>query len=85
MAQERLFSALFQQHFFLGLYRACAESLASENASRLASMRIAEKNIEERLFDLKAAFQQQRQDTITEELLDIVSGFEALAQDAHAF
>ncbi len=83
MEQERLFSALFQQHFFLGLYRACAESLASENASRLASMRIAEKNIEERLFDLKAVFQQQRQQTITEELLDIVSGFEALAQNSH--
>ena len=82
MDDERLFSALFQQHFFIGLYRACAESLASENASRLASMRIAEKNIEARLFDLKAAFQQQRQDAITEELLDIVSGFEALAQDA---
>lgn len=79
MEQGRLFSALFQQHFFLGLYRACAESLASENASRLASMRIAEKNIEERMYDLKAAFQQQRQDTITAELLDIVSGFEALA------
>ncbi|MBE7384831.1 MAG: F0F1 ATP synthase subunit gamma [Leptolyngbya sp. SIO1E4] len=79
-----LFSALFQQHFFIGLYRACAESLASENASRLASMRIAEKNIEERLFDLKATFQQQRQDSITEELLDIVSGFEALAQDFHS-
>ncbi|MEO1352554.1 MAG: F0F1 ATP synthase subunit gamma, partial [Cyanobacteria bacterium J06635_15] len=81
MARDRLFSALFQQHFFIGLYRACAESLASENASRLASMQIAEKNIEERLSDLKVTFQQQRQTAITEELLDIVSGFEALAQD----
>ena len=79
MASDRLFSALFQQHFFLGLYRACAESLASENASRLAAMQVAEKNIAERLFDLKVTFQQQRQDTITAELLDIVSGFEALA------
>lgn len=81
MERDRLFSALFQQHFFIGLFRACAESLASENASRLASMQIAEKNIEERLGNLKAVFQQQRQATITEELLDIVSGFEALAQD----
>jgi F-type H+-transporting ATPase subunit gamma len=82
MASERLFSALFQQHFFLGLYRACAESLASENASRLAAMQVAEKNIEERLLDLKVTFQQQRQDTITAELLDIVSGFEALAHES---
>ncbi len=78
MDYERLFSAIFQQHFFIGLYRACAESLASENASRLAAMQIAEKNIEERLQTLKVAYQQQRQDTITEELLDIVAGFEAL-------
>ena len=37
------------------------------------------KNIAERLFDLKVTFQQQRQDAITAELLNIVSGFEALA------
>jgi F-type H+-transporting ATPase subunit gamma len=79
MTDERLFSAWFQQHFFIGLYRACAESLASENASRLASMQVAEKNIEDRLLSLKTDFQQQRQTAITEELLDIVSGFEALS------
>ena len=78
MSRDRLFSALFRQYFFVGLYRACAESLASENASRLASMQAAEKNIEERLAELQASFQQQRQEAITEELLDIVSGFEAL-------
>ena len=41
-------------------------------------MQVAEKNIEERLKTLRAAYQQQRQDAITEELLDIVAGFEAL-------
>jgi F-type H+-transporting ATPase subunit gamma len=55
--------------------------LASENASRLASMQGAEKNIEEMLSGLKTYFQQQRQMCITEELLDIVAGFEALKQD----
>ncbi len=78
LSQERLFSALFRQHFFVTLYRACAESLSSENASRLASMQLAQTNIEEHLIELKTTFQQQRQTTITEELLDIMSGFEAL-------
>ncbi len=78
MDYERLFTAIFRQHFFIGLYRACAESLASENASRLAAMQVAEKNIDERLQTLKVTYQQQRQDAITEELLDIVAGFEAL-------
>ncbi len=81
MSPEKLVSVLFKQHFFVSLYRACAGSLASENASRLASMQVAEKNIEERLLALKTEFQHQRQTLITEELLDIVSGFEALNKD----
>lgn len=73
-----LFRVLSANTFFLSLYRAAVESLASENAARLASMQAAEKNIEERLGDLQANYRQQRQNSITEELLDIVSGFEAL-------
>jgi F-type H+-transporting ATPase subunit gamma len=77
---RRLFSALIRQHLFVALYRAFAESLAGENASRLASMQAAEKNIEEHLAGLTARYQQQRQQSITEELLDIVAGFETLTQ-----
>jgi F-type H+-transporting ATPase subunit gamma len=78
MGWNRLFSLLIRQYLFVSLYRACAESLASENASRLASMQGAERNIEERLRELNAQFHQQRQMSITEELLDIVAGFTAL-------
>jgi F-type H+-transporting ATPase subunit gamma len=80
MEKETLASALFRQHFFVSLYKSCAESLASENAGRLVSMQIAEKNIAECLEALQAEFNQLRQAIITEELLDIVSGFEALTQ-----
>ncbi|NJN67586.1 MAG: F0F1 ATP synthase subunit gamma [Chloroflexaceae bacterium] len=75
---EVLFSRLIRQHLFVSLYRACAESLASEQASRLASMQGAQKNIEERLDELTGLFHQQRQSAITEELLDIVAGVEAI-------
>jgi len=78
MDRERLFWALIQQYLFVSLFRAIAESAASENASRLASMQGAEKNIREQLVELNSRYHQQRQMTITEELLDIVSGFEAL-------
>ena len=81
MDWDALFSALIQQYLFVSLYRAFAESLASENASRLASMQNAERNIDERLHELQARFHQQRQTTITEELLDIVAGFEALKEE----
>lgn len=78
MELDSLFSALIQEYLFISLFRSFAESLASENASRLASMQVAEKNIEEKLSEFRALFHQTRQMTITEELLDIVAGFEAL-------
>lgn len=78
MEWENLFRALIGEYLFVCIYRAFANSLASENASRLAAMQSAEKNIEERLEELFMQFHRQRQMTITEELLDIVSGFEAL-------
>ena len=78
MDWENLFRSLIREYLFVSLYRAFAESLASENASRLAAMQNAEKNIEERLEELFVQFHRQRQMIITEELLDIVAGFEAL-------
>jgi F-type H+-transporting ATPase subunit gamma len=63
------------------MFRAFAESLASENASRLASMQAAEKNIEERLDQLDTQYNHERQRSITEELLDIVAGAEAVVAD----
>jgi len=81
MDGRRLFSLLIRQHLFVSLYRAFAESLASENASRLASMQAAEKNIENHLSGLTVDYHQARQQSITEELLDIVAGFETLTTE----
>lgn len=76
---DQLFSALLRQYVFVSLYRAVVGSLASENASRLAAMQAASQNIEDYLDELNNQYQRQRQNGITMELLDIVSGFEALA------
>jgi F-type H+-transporting ATPase subunit gamma len=78
MDWQPLFSALLRQHLFVSLFRAFAESLASENATRLLAMQAAERNIEERLEELTALYHYRRQDAITSELLDIISGFEML-------
>lgn len=75
---DGLFSSLIRQYLFVSLYRAFAEALASEHASRLASMQHAQRNIEDRLDELHAQFRHARQMAITEELLDIIAGFEAL-------
>jgi F-type H+-transporting ATPase subunit gamma len=70
--------AFIQEYFFVLLFKACAESLASENASRLAAMQRAEKNIKEILEKLSATYHRVRQESIDEELFEVTSGFDAL-------
>ena len=82
MDWDQLFSQLIRHYLFISLSRALAESLACENASRLVAMQGAERNIEEHRDELIGEFQEQRQSSITEELLDIVGGFEALTQSS---
>jgi F-type H+-transporting ATPase subunit gamma len=72
------FRALLREYLFISLFRACAESLASETASRLAAMERADKNIDELLENLHVTFHRLRQSGIDEELFDVVAGFEAL-------
>ena len=70
---------LVREYLFISLFRACADSLSSENASRLAAMERADKNIDELLENLHGTFHRLRQSAIDEELFDVISGFEALS------
>lgn len=74
---------LIREYIFISLFRACAESLASENASRLAAMQRADRNIDELLELLRGTFHRVRQSSIDEELFDVIAGFEALSQQKH--
>ncbi len=80
MEPGRLFSLLVRHYLFSSVFQAYAESLASENAARLAAMQGAERNIRERMDELKNQYQQLRQTSITEELLEVVAGFNALRE-----
>ncbi len=77
---EQTLSALVREYLFVSLFKACAESLASENASRLAAMQRAEKNIDELVGDLNQRFRRLRQTSIDEELFDVLSGYESLSK-----
>jgi F-type H+-transporting ATPase subunit gamma len=79
MERNKLLASLINQHLFVVLSRAVVESQASENSARLAAMQAAERNIEDRLSELNTQYHGQRQNSITSELLDIVSGFEVLS------
>lgn len=76
--QTETLRAFIRGYLFVSVFQACAESLAAENASRLASMQRAEKNINDLLEDLNGKFHRQRQSGIDEELFDVISSYEAL-------
>lgn len=76
--------AFIREHLFVSLFRASAESLASENASRLAAMQRADRNIGELLQQLNADYHRLRQAGIDEELFDVISGFDALMPGAES-
>lgn len=74
----RLFGELTRQALFVGIHRSFAQTMASVAASRLTAMDGAREKIEEQLAELQRQHHQIRQSSITEELLDVVSGFEVL-------
>ena len=77
-SSEQTLLTLVHEYLFVSLFRACAEALASENASRLLAMQRAEKNINELLDSMKRNYHRLRQNGIDEELFDLVAGFEAI-------
>lgn len=78
-ASEGALASFVHEHLFIALYKACAESLAAENSSRLAAMQRAQKNIETLSITLGQTFNRIRQSSIDAELFDVIAGFGALS------
>jgi len=77
---QLLLQRLIEEHLFADLVLAMMESLASENGARLQVMKAADRNIDDKLSDLTRRARSVRQEVITAELLDIVTGAEAILQ-----
>jgi len=75
---EILVERLVADYLFALLTEAAFESIASENAARFAAMEAAHDNVSKKLDQLRQEIRQARQDEITTELLDLVTGAEAL-------
>jgi len=69
---------LLEEHLQVRLQQALAHSLASESQARLLTMQAAEKNLDEMRAGLQDNLQSRRQNAVTEELLDVIAGFEIL-------
>jgi F-type H+-transporting ATPase subunit gamma len=75
---ELLLPKLFEEYVDLSVYRALLESAASELGARMTAMRSASENAQEMIEDLTLEMNRVRQSEITQEILEVVAGAEAL-------
>ncbi len=76
--QKDLLSHLVPRHFATKLFQAFLESLASEHGARMTAMDNAVRNAEDMISGLTLTYNRVRQAAITKELMEIISGAEAL-------
>jgi len=79
-AEREILDEIIPRFTALQVYQAILESLASEHAARMVAMRNATDNAIELVGDLQLQYNKARQQTITNDLLDIAGGAEALAK-----
>jgi F-type H+-transporting ATPase subunit gamma len=75
---EELLPDLFSEYVDLSVFRALLESTASEHGARMTAMRSAAENAEAMIDDLTLEMNRARQAEITQEILEVVAGAEAL-------
>ncbi len=77
-SRESLLGELLPRHVAMQVWRALLESAASEHGARMSAMESATKNAEDMIGSLTLQYNRARQAYVTKELLEIVSGAEAL-------
>lgn len=75
---EKIVEELLVKHFDLQVYRSMSESVAAEHGARMTAMENASNNAKELINKLTLTYNKLRQEKITTELIEIVSGAEAL-------
>ena len=77
-SQEEIITDLIPNSLKVSFYKAMLDSLASEHGARMTAMHKATDNASELIKDLKLTYNKARQAAITNEILEIVGGAEAL-------
>ena len=75
---EEILARLLPVYLETELYRALLESAASEHGARMTAMRNASKSAGELIDNLTLAMNRARQAEITQEILEVVAGADAL-------
>jgi F-type H+-transporting ATPase subunit gamma len=76
---EEILADLLPSYVEITIYRAILESMASEHGARMTAMRAASEAADEMIDDLTLAMNRVRQASITQEILEVVGGADALA------
>ena len=76
--EEEVLSKILPKNFIVQVYKAILESKASEQGARMTAMDNATRNAGEMIDSLSLKYNRQRQAMITKELIEIISGAEAL-------
>ncbi|MEK6255951.1 MAG: F0F1 ATP synthase subunit gamma, partial [Chloroflexota bacterium] len=79
-SQDEILDEIIPSFTGLQVYQAVLESLASEHASRMVAMKSATDNATDMAGYLQLEYNKARQQSVTNEMLDIAGGAEALAQ-----
>ncbi|AFL67879.1 ATP synthase F1 subunit gamma [Sulfurospirillum barnesii] len=75
---EEILDSLLQKYFGYNMYYALIDSLAAEHSARMQAMENATNNAKERVGILTLAYNKARQESITTELIEIISGVESM-------
>ncbi len=76
--EEKILDELIKKYFEYNMYYALIDSLAAEHSARMQAMDNATKNASQRVDELTILYNKARQEAITTELIEIISGMEAL-------
>jgi len=75
---ETILNSLMKKYFEYNMYYALIDSLAAEHSARMQAMENATNNASERVHKLTLAYNKARQESITTELIEIISGVESM-------
>ena len=76
--EEQIFASLLPRYVEIAIFRALLESSASEQGARMSAMRNASESADDMISDLTLSMNRARQAAITQEILEVVAGAEAL-------
>lgn len=75
---NKILDELLEKYFEYSMYYALVDSLAAEHSARMQAMDNATNNAKERVRQLNLAYNKARQESITTELIEIISGVESM-------